>query len=59
MKVYEGKLIAQGLRVAIVCARFNEFIVSTLLSGCLDALRRRGAREEDIGGGDPGRHQPL
>ena len=48
MKVYEGKLIAQGLRVAIVCARFNEFIVSKLLSGCLDALRRHGAREEDI-----------
>ena len=48
MKVYEGKLIAQGLRVAIVCARFNEFIVSKLLSGCLDALRRHGTREEDI-----------
>ena len=48
MKVYEGKLIAQGLRVAIVCARFNEFIVPKLLSGCLDALRRHGAREEDI-----------
>ncbi len=48
MKVYEGKLIAQGLRVAIVCARCNEVIVSKLLSGCLDALRRHGAREEDI-----------
>ena len=34
--------------MAIVCARFNEFIVSKLLSGCLDALRRHGAREEDI-----------
>ena len=48
MKVYEGKLIAQGLRVAIVCARFNEFIVSKLLSGCEDVLLRHGVQGEDI-----------
>ena len=48
MKIYEGKLIAQGIRVGIVAARFNEFIVSKLLSGCEDALVRHGVREEDI-----------
>ena len=48
MKIYEGKLIAQGIRVGIVAARFNEFIVSKLLSGCEDALLRHGVREEDI-----------
>ena len=48
MKIYEGKLVSEGIRVGIVAARFNEFIVSKLLSGCLDALRRHGAREEDI-----------
>ena len=33
MKIYEGKLVSEGIRVGIVAARFNEFIVSTLLSG--------------------------
>ena len=40
MKIYEGKLIAEGIRVGIVAARFNEFIVSKLLSGCEDGLLR-------------------
>ena len=30
MKIYEGKLIAEGIRVGIVAARFNEFVVSKL-----------------------------
>ena len=34
MKIFEGKLIAEGIRVGITAARFNEFIVSKLLSGC-------------------------
>jgi 6,7-dimethyl-8-ribityllumazine synthase len=33
---------AQGLSVAILCARFNEFIVDELLDGALDAWRRHG-----------------
>ena len=48
MKVYEGNLVANGIRVGVVCARFNEFIVSKLLSGCEDGLLRRGVRGEDI-----------
>ena len=36
MRVLEGKLVAKGLKVGIVCARFNEFITSKLLSGALD-----------------------
>ena len=48
MNVYEGKLIAEGVRIGIVAARFNEFIVSKLLSGCEDALLRHGVRPEDI-----------
>lgn len=48
MKVYEGNLVAEGIRVGVVCARFNEFIVSKLLSGCEDGLLRHGVREEDI-----------
>ncbi len=48
MKVYEGKLVAEGIRIGIVCARFNEFIVSKLLSGCVDTLLRHGVRDEEI-----------
>ena len=48
MKIYEGKLVAEGARIGVVCARFNEFIVSKLLSGCEDGLLRRGVRQEDI-----------
>ena len=32
MKIYEGKLVAQGMRVGIVASRFNEFIVSKPVS---------------------------
>ena len=28
MNVFEGKLISEGIKVGIVAARFNEFIVS-------------------------------
>lgn len=45
MRVREGKLIAEGLRFAIVVSRFNEFISGKLLTGALDALRRHGADE--------------
>lgn len=48
MKTFEGKLVAEGARIGIVCARFNEFIVSKLLSGCMDTLLRHGVRDEDI-----------
>ncbi len=48
MKIYEGKLIAQGLKFGIVVGRFNEFIVGKLLSGAIDALKRHGVSEDDI-----------
>ena len=48
MKIYEGKLVSEQIRVGIVAARFNEFIVSKLVSGCEDGLLRHGVREEDI-----------
>jgi 6,7-dimethyl-8-ribityllumazine synthase len=38
----------QGLRVAVVVARFNEFITSQLLSGALGTLERYGVRDTDI-----------
>ena len=48
MSTYEGKLLAEGLRFAIVASRFNELIVRRLLGGALDALKRHGAAEESI-----------
>jgi len=48
MKIYEGKLSADGIKVGIVVARFNEFITSKLLSGALDCLKRENVAESDI-----------
>ena len=48
MKIYEGKLSADGIKVGIVAARFNEFITSKLLSGAMDALIRHGVSDDDV-----------
>ena len=48
MKIFEGSLVSQDIKVGIVCARFNEFIVSKLLSGCEDGLLRHGVKPDDI-----------
>lgn len=48
MKTFEGRLVAEGLKVGIIVARFNEFIGSKLLSGAIDGLVRHGMNEEDI-----------
>ncbi|HUT22747.1 MAG TPA: 6,7-dimethyl-8-ribityllumazine synthase [Sumerlaeia bacterium] len=47
-KVYEGKLDATGLKVAIVNSRFNDFVTSKLEAGALDALTRHGAADKNI-----------
>lgn len=48
VKVYEGNLTAEKGKFAIVIGRFNEFIGSKLLSGCIDALKRHGVAEDNI-----------
>ena len=48
MKVLEGNLVANGSNIAIVAARFNEFIVSKLVSGCVDGLVRHNVSDDDI-----------
>lgn len=47
-KTLEGHLRAEGLRVGVVVARFNEFISSKLLGGTVDAFIRHGGKEEDM-----------
>jgi 6,7-dimethyl-8-ribityllumazine synthase len=48
MNLIQGNLIAQGLKIGIAASRFNEFIVSKLISGAEDGLLRHGAAEADI-----------
>ncbi|MCJ7855079.1 6,7-dimethyl-8-ribityllumazine synthase [Lachnospiraceae bacterium NSJ-143] len=48
MKVFEGKVIGQKIKVGLVAARFNEFIVSKLVSGAVDGLIRHGVEDDDI-----------
>lgn len=48
VKIYEGNLTAKQGKYAVVIGRFNEFIGSKLLEGCIDALKRHGLSEENI-----------
>jgi 6,7-dimethyl-8-ribityllumazine synthase len=48
VRVIEGDLQGQGVKVTIVVSRFNGFITDRLLEGALDALRRHGVEEKGI-----------
>lgn len=48
MKVFEGSYSGEGLKIAVIASRFNEFITSKLVSGAEDCLRRHGTADDDI-----------
>jgi 6,7-dimethyl-8-ribityllumazine synthase len=48
VKTIEGRLSAEGLRVVIVASRWNDFVVSRLIGGAVDALQRLGAQTDSI-----------
>lgn len=48
IKVIEGDLVARDARFTIVAARFNDFVVESLIKGAVSCLRRHGANETDI-----------
>lgn len=48
IKTTEGDLIVRDARFAIVAARFNDFIVDSLLKASLHCLRQHGASDADI-----------
>jgi len=48
MKTIEGNLTGSNGKFAILVARFNSFIVESLLDGALDTLKRHGVNEKDI-----------
>ena len=48
MKTIEGALAINNARFCLLVARFNSFVVESLLAGAVDALRRHGVEESDI-----------
>ena len=44
----QGKLNAEGIRVAIIASRWNDFIVSRLIGGATDAIERLGGSTDSI-----------
>lgn len=48
IKTIEGDFRATAARFSIVVARFNSFVVESLLAGAIDALKRHGVEEKDI-----------
>jgi 6,7-dimethyl-8-ribityllumazine synthase len=47
-RVLEGEIVARGRKVAIVAAKFNDFIVASLLKGATAAWLERGGPAEDL-----------
>ncbi len=45
IKSFEGELTVKGARFGLAVARFNSFIVESLLDGAIDTLKRHGADE--------------
>lgn len=48
MRTVEGKLVAAGLKFALIVSRFNSFITERLLEGALDCLRRQGVSDDAL-----------
>jgi 6,7-dimethyl-8-ribityllumazine synthase len=48
IKTVEGDMIVRDARFALVVARFNSFVVESLLEGAIDTLKRHGAEDKDM-----------
>jgi 6,7-dimethyl-8-ribityllumazine synthase len=48
VRIVEGEVVARGRKVAIAAARFNDFIVSSLLKGATTAWADRGGAPGDL-----------
>ena len=48
MTIIEGDLVVNGSKFGIAISRFNSFITDSLLSGCIDTLKRHGAKESEM-----------
>ena len=47
-RIVEGNLVATGLKIAILTARWNHFIGDRLVEGAIDAIVRHGGDDDDI-----------
>jgi 6,7-dimethyl-8-ribityllumazine synthase len=47
-RIVEGEVVARGRKVAIAAARFNDFIVSSLLKGATTAWAEKGGAASDL-----------
>ncbi len=48
INVTEGKLVASGLKIGIVCSRFNSFFVEKLLQGAIDVFVRHDGDVDNL-----------
>jgi 6,7-dimethyl-8-ribityllumazine synthase len=48
MQTIEGGLVVENARFCLLAARFNSFIVDSLVEGAIDTLKRHGAKDEEI-----------
>jgi 6,7-dimethyl-8-ribityllumazine synthase len=48
LRTVEGEVVAHGRKAAIVAARFNDFIVSSLLKGATTAWAEKGGAASDL-----------
>ncbi|MBF0254873.1 MAG: 6,7-dimethyl-8-ribityllumazine synthase [Gammaproteobacteria bacterium] len=48
IQVIEGDLQVSDAKVCLLIARFNSFIVDSLVAGAVDTLLRHGAKREDL-----------
>ncbi len=48
MKEINGKLSAEGLKIALVVSRFNSFLTEQLVKGAVDAFVRLGGDEANL-----------
>ncbi|MEJ2395447.1 MAG: 6,7-dimethyl-8-ribityllumazine synthase [Candidatus Thiodiazotropha sp.] len=48
IKTIEGAMTVSKARFCLVAARFNSFVVESLVDGAIDTLKRHGANEKEI-----------
>lgn len=48
VKTIEADMIVRGARFGLLVARWNSFVVESLLEGAIDALVRHGASQSDL-----------
>jgi len=48
IRTIEGGRSAKGLRIAVVAARFNHFVVDKLLAGAVETLTQAGISSQDL-----------